>query len=183
MPSFSCDRRCKITLRSSSTAPRSSSSSVKLSSTSSSALMSSCSWDEDMVKISAVGWDNNFCGASWVQPLDPQLLLLCAYPREAGKLSAVQVQAGPFQCPLICREASQRATTILQKVRQLGLQPLNGRSCHGGERTAALWEVLRNSTATLLGTPLIRGSASSPPFTQQSLTKSHLAGNSSASCP
>lgn len=46
IPSFSCDSRCRMTLRSSSTAPRSSSLSVKESSNSSSASMSSCSCEE-----------------------------------------------------------------------------------------------------------------------------------------
>lgn len=46
MPSFSWDKRCKITLRCSSTAPRSSSLSSQISSSSSSGFISSGSWDK-----------------------------------------------------------------------------------------------------------------------------------------
>lgn len=63
---------------------------------------------------------------------DLQRLLLCSYPREARELGAVQFQTVVLQRPLVCGEASQRAATILQEVRQLGLQPLNSGSCHGG---------------------------------------------------
>lgn len=64
--------------------------------------------------------------------LGENVSLLWSYPRETAELGTPEFQMAPVLRPLACREAAQGAAAILQDVRQLGLQPLNGGSCHGG---------------------------------------------------
>lgn len=54
-----------------------------------------------------------------------------SYPREAAGLGAAELQPAPLQRALPGREAAQGAAAVLQDVGQLGLQPLDGGSCHG----------------------------------------------------
>lgn len=126
-----------MTLRSSSTAPRSSSLSVKESSNSSSASMSSCSCEERGGKKLKV-----FCMTDFKTRQSHRALtencnkhdtdnLSRSYPGEVAGLGAAELQAVPLQRALTCREAAQRAAAILQDVGQFGLQPLNGGSCSG----------------------------------------------------
>lgn len=61
----------------------------------------------------------------------------CSHPGEAAGLGAAELQATPLEWPLPRGEAPQRAAAVLQDVGQLGLQPLDGGSCHWVESTRA----------------------------------------------